>query len=345
MKNFFLCDPKLLLYGFLVTFFASFGQTFFISIFNLEIRNFYNLTDGEFGLIYAVGTLFSSFILVGFAKLIDHIDLRFYSLFISLGLSISCLAMYASYNSVILLFFIVFGLRFFGQGAMSHAGETTMARYFGSNRGKAISVSTFGGQLGVTLLPLIILMLITLVGWKNVWLASGLSILILFTPLLFIALRDQNIRHDNFIESSKNLINNKKWRTRDVAFDKKFYIYLPLTIAAPFISTGLIFHQIFIIGQKGWSLEMLANGFIFLGIFSLVGLFFGGPIVDRYDTKKIILFTLLPLFLAILTLIFFGNYFSMFFYLSLLGLNMGISTPFLGSLWAELYGLESLGTV
>ena len=345
MRKFFSFDPKLLLYGFSITFFASFGQTFFISIYNLEIRSFYKLTDGGFGLIYSAGTIFSSFILVAFAKLIDHVDLKFYSLFISLGLAISCLAMYISYSSVIFLFFIIFGLRFFGQGAMSHAGETTMARYFGSNRGKAISVSTFGGQLGVTFLPLIMVMLITLIGWKNVWLVSCGSILIFFIPLLFLALKDQNIRHSNFIKSSNNLKNNKKWRTRDVAFDKKFYIYLPLTIAAPFVSTGLIFHQIFIIGQKGWSLEMLANGFIFLGIFSLLGLFFGGPIVDRYDTKKIILLTLLPLFLAILSLIFFRNYFSMFLYLSLLGFNMGISTPFLGSLWAELYGLESLGTV
>ena len=29
----------------------------------------------------------------------------------------------------------------------------------------------------------------------------------------------------------------------------------------------------------------------------------------------------------------------------MLGLNMGISAPFIGSLWAELYGLESLGAV
>ena len=35
----------------------------------------------------------------------------------------------------------------------------------------------------------------------------------------------------------------------------------------------------------------------------------------------------------------------MIVYMSLYGLNMGISTPFLGSLWAEIYGVESLGTV
>ena len=70
MKNFFLYDPKLLLYGFLIIFFASYGQTFFISLFNTEIRIFYGLSDGEFGLVYAVATLLSSFLLISFAKLI-----------------------------------------------------------------------------------------------------------------------------------------------------------------------------------------------------------------------------------------------------------------------------------
>jgi len=148
MKDFFYLDPKLLFYGFAITFFASFGQTFFISIYNLEIRSFYDLTDGEFGLIYALGTLTSSLILIGFAKLIDRIDLRFYSFLISSGLAIACLGMYISFESKILLFFIVFGLRFFGQGAMYHAGETSMTRYFGNNRGKAISISSLGERLG-----------------------------------------------------------------------------------------------------------------------------------------------------------------------------------------------------
>ena len=49
MKNFFSYDPKLLIYGFFIVFFASYGQTFFISLFNTEIRFYYGLTDGEFG--------------------------------------------------------------------------------------------------------------------------------------------------------------------------------------------------------------------------------------------------------------------------------------------------------
>ncbi len=345
MRDFFSFDPKLLFYGFTIIFFASYGQTFFISLFNAEIRNYYRLTDGQFGLVYALGTLTSSFLLIGFAKLIDHIDLRIYSFIISAGLSISCIAMYVAYESVIFLFLIIFGLRFFGQGSMVHAGETTMARYFGNNRGKAISFATFGGQIGIMFLPIIVVKFIDIIGWRHVWLGASFSILIFFLPFLFLALHNQTIRHDNFSESIKDKNINKKWKTRDVIFDRKFYIYLPLSLCPPFISTGLMFHQVFIIGQKGWSLEMIASAFIFLGIFSIIGLIFGGPIIDKYNTKKVIITTLVPLFLANLILIFFDNYISMFIYMSLLGINLGISSPFLGSLWAELYGLESIGTV
>jgi len=345
MKDFFTFDPKLLFYGFAIIFFASYGQTFFISIFNTEIRTLYNLTDGQFGLVYALGTLSSSLILVGFAKLIDRIDLRLYSFIISTGLAFACVGMYSNYKSIFFLFLVIFGLRFFGQGAMSHAGETTMARYFGNNRGKAISFATFGGQIGVMFLPVIAVTLIKFFDWRHVWLASSFTILLIFIPLLFLTLQNQASRHLNFKEFNNSFNVGKKWKTRDVIFDKKFYIYLPLSIAAPFIGTGLMFHQIFIIKQKSWTLEIFASGYILLGIFSIIGLIFGGPIIDKFNTKKLIIFTLMPLFFAILTLMFFESYISMFVYLSLLGLNMGIGSPFIGSLWSELYGLENLGTV
>ena len=202
MRDFLSFDPKLLVYGFAILFFASFGQTFFISIYNLEIREFYILTDGEFGLVYALGTLSSSLILVGFAKLIDYIDLRIYSLIISVGLSLACLGMYSSFKNPFFLFFVIFALRFFGQGAMSHAGETTMARYFGDNRGKALSVATLGGMIGVMILPMIVVKLAGNLEWKHIWLAGSFSILLIFLPILFLSLQNQSIRHSNFKENS-----------------------------------------------------------------------------------------------------------------------------------------------
>ncbi len=344
MKKFLLYDPKLLLYGFSILFFASYGQTFFISLFNTEIRIFYNLSDGEFGLVYAIATLSSSFVLISFAKLIDHLDLRVYSFIITLGFLFACLGMVLLIDNILYLFLIIFMLRFFGQGAMDHAGGTTMARYFGNDKGKALSVATLGGMMGVMFLPYFALNFFKDTEFKQLWFYATFSIII-FIPFIFYTLSNHKNRHDKFKTELKNNLLNKKLRTRDVLKDKKFYIYLPISISASFICTGLMFHQIYIIDQKGWSLQMLGSSYIFLGIFSILGLLIGGPMVDKFDTKKTALTTLVPLFLLLLVLITFEGEFFLIIYMSLFGLTMGIGRPFIGSLWAEIYGVESLGTV
>ncbi len=179
---------------------------------------------------------------------------------------------------------------------------------------------------------------------SQLWIFASFSI-ILFIPFIFLALSDQKIRHSKFDKTLLDDPLNVEFRTRDIIKDKKFYIYLPLSIAAPFISTGLMFHQIYIFDQKGWSLEMLGNGYILLGFFSIIGLLIGGPLIDKLDTKKTAITVLTPLLLSVIVLVFFDSVFFLIIYMSLYGFNMGISTPFIGSLWAEVYGVKSLGTV
>ena len=236
MRKFFFHDPKLLIYGFLIIFFASYGQTFFIALFNDDIKNLYSLTDGQFGLVYALSTTLSSLLLINFAKLIDFIDLRIYSFLVTLGLFIPCLAIYFLPPSVFYLFLIIFALRFFGQGAMNHAGITTMTRYFGKDRGKAISIGNLGGMLGVMFLPFLVVYLNYYFNFKQIWLFCSLSLLI-FLPVLYFTLNNQSSRQEKFKESINK--DSKKWKTIDVIKNKNFLIYLPITTAFSFIDSHI----------------------------------------------------------------------------------------------------------
>ena len=342
MKSFFLNDPKMLIYGFMIIFFGSYGQTFFIALFNDDIKNYYSLTDGQFGLIYALSTTLSSLLLINVAKLIDFIDLRIYSIIITTGLIITCISIYILPFNIFYLVIIILSLRFFGQGAMTHAGITSLTRYFGKDRGKAISFGNLGGMLGVMFLPIIVVYFKNFFSFREIWLFSSLS-LIIFLPILYITLNNQKQRQKKFKESIQGSF--KKWKTIDVIKNKKFLTYLPITTFFSFIGTGLMFHQIFIFSQKGWTIDMLGVGFIFLGGFSILGLIIGGPLIDMLHPQKAILYLLLPIFLAILILLAFDSFIFLLIYMSLYGFNLGISSPFTGSLWAEIFGLESLGTV
>ena len=44
---------KVIIFGFIFTFFSSFGQSFFLGLFNSSIRDALSITHGQFGSIYA----------------------------------------------------------------------------------------------------------------------------------------------------------------------------------------------------------------------------------------------------------------------------------------------------
>ena len=56
-----------------MSFWSSIGQTFFISLFSLEIRTELSLSHGEFGGYYAIATIVSAVTLFWLGKLADKL--------------------------------------------------------------------------------------------------------------------------------------------------------------------------------------------------------------------------------------------------------------------------------
>ena len=52
---------KIIIFGFVFTFFSCVGQSFFIGLFNSNIREELNISHGEFGTIYGIATLCQQF--------------------------------------------------------------------------------------------------------------------------------------------------------------------------------------------------------------------------------------------------------------------------------------------
>ena len=77
---------KIIFFGFVFLFASSVGQSFFIGLFNSEIRNELNITHSEFGSIYGIATLCSSITLIWLGKKIDDLKLLNYSILVVLFL-------------------------------------------------------------------------------------------------------------------------------------------------------------------------------------------------------------------------------------------------------------------
>ena len=152
-------NKKVIIFGFIFTFFSSFGQSFFLGLFNAPIRNELGITHGQFGNIYATATIFSSLLLIWVGKKIDEYQIIYYSFFVILLLFLSTL-FFSFINSIYLLAFGIFLMRFSGQGLMSHTSTTTISRFFERSRGKALSTIWFGLSSAEFILPVLVLSLI-----------------------------------------------------------------------------------------------------------------------------------------------------------------------------------------
>jgi len=336
---------KVVLFGFIFTFFSSFGQSFFLGLFNAPIRNELGITHGQFGNIYAAATIFSSLVLIWVGKKIDDYRILNYSFFVIFLLFLSAL-FFSFINNVYLLAIGIFLMRFSGQGLMSHTSTTTISRFFERTRGKALSTAWFGLSTAEFILPVFITYLLVIYSWRSVW--QGIAILvIIFLPIVILN-TIKSIQLDSREESKNNdnkKIEIKSWRRRDVIKDYRFYIVSLNMLAMPWIATGVFVYQSFISDSKMWATYTIPKAFMVYSITSIVTLFISGFLVDKFTGRRLILIMNIPLLLAMFTLFKFNNEIFAYVFLGLIGVSNGLANILGSSTWAEIYGVKYIGSI
>ncbi len=175
--------PRLLAFGLVLTFFSSFGQTYFIGVFNPSLRDHFGLSHSGLGALYSGATLASSLCLIWVGAWIDRFELRRYAHGVGLGL-LFAVVLFSFVSHVWMLPVAFFFLRLFGQGLMGHTSMTTMARYFSSNRGKALSVAGLGFPLGQAVLPRAFVEVEAWAGWRASWWIAAVFVALVLLPFL-----------------------------------------------------------------------------------------------------------------------------------------------------------------
>jgi len=337
---------KIIIFGFVFTFFSSIGQSFFIGLFNSNIREELNITYGEFGTIYGIATLCSSIALIWLGKKIDDLKLVNYSILVAIFLFFATL-FFSFIGGMIFLFFGIFFLRLSGQGLMAHTASTAVSRYFEKRRGKALSYIWFGMSLGEFLLPILIVYLLSFIYWRDLWIQTSIFIVIVLPIFSFFMVKDISIfSREKENENDKNKFSLvKSWTRKEVLRDFKFYTMLPCILAPAFIITGIVINQSFIIESKAWGVYTLAKAFMVYAVLTVITLFLSGILVDKFTSRKLLLYLNFPMLLSLLTLILFNHPYSAFIFMGLLGVSNGLTNVLLSSLWAEIYGVNYLGSI
>ena len=337
-------NKKVIIFGFIFTFFSSFGQSFFLGLFNAPIRNELGITHGQFGNIYATATIFSSLLLIWVGKKIDEYQIIYYSFFVIALLFFSSL-FFSFINSIIFLSIGIFLMRFSGQGLMSHTSTTTISRFFEKSRGKALSTIWFGLSSAEFILPVLITYLFLIYSWRSIWQGIAVTVIIFLPFIVLNTIKKIKLvsREKDF--NTKKIFIIKSWKRREVIKDYRFYIVSLNMLAMPWIATGVFVYQSFISESKMWNIYTIPKAFMVYSLASIITLFFSGFLVDKFTSRKLIPIMNIPLLIAMFVLFNYQHEISAFIFLGLVGISNGLANVLGSSTWAEIYGVKFIGSI
>ena len=239
LLNFLRDNARWLSAGVMLTFLSSFGQTFFISIFSGRIMDGFDLSHGQWGGIYTLGTSASAVVMLWAGGLTDRYRTRALGAVVLTLLAGSCLFM-AVNPWAGLLPLVIFALRFCGQGMVSHLAVVSMGRWFVATRGKALSVAGLGFALGEATLPFTFVSLMLVVDWRFLWVAAAV-VCIAAIPVLAALLREERTPQSHAETDHSFGMLARHWTRPEVFRHPLFWFMVPALLGPAAFGTAFFF--------------------------------------------------------------------------------------------------------
>jgi MFS family permease len=325
-------------FGLAAAFVSSIGQTFFIGLFGGAVRGELGLAEAQWGALYGAATLASGLLMFWLGQLADRLPMVR-----AIGLALVLLGAGAVLMALATgppgLLAALFCLRLGGQGLTGHVAIVAAARY-ARRRGRSLAVASLGFILGEALLPLAVAALLGWLDWR--WLWAGAAALVLAGALPALRAMARPLPAAATLLGADGTV---PWRRRRLVREPAFLAALSVVLVSPFVVTAVFLHQGALAARQGWTLAQVAMAFLGFAAAQAATTWLAGRWVDRHGVIRVFRLYLVPVALAMLALAWAPPLWALWGLFVGLGATAGGNGVVSGALWAEVFGVDSLGMV
>jgi OFA family oxalate/formate antiporter-like MFS transporter len=294
------------------------GQTMGVSVFTDHLIRITGLTRLELANTYLVGTLASSLLLPRGGIYLDRYGARATGILACLAVA-ATLCVLTQLDTISMALSSLIGLertvataavilslgfmmlRFSGQGMLTMASRTMMAKWFERRRGLASGISGIFVSGGFAIAPLLLQIFIDLGGWRGAWLMLAGLVGIGMTLVIFVFFRENpeecGLQMDGVsvegphadVVPGKNTSGGLSF-TREEALRTARFWYVTLTLALQaMVFTGVTFHIVDLGIDTGIGGREAVKLFIPVAIVSTTMGMLSGWAADRVPVRALVL--------------------------------------------------------
>ena len=346
----------------LAQFLSAPGQSYSVAAVKDPMRIDLGLSETQYSLAYAVATVVSAVLLPFTGRLTDRFGARIILPLLGIGLGAACFAM-SQVTSLPQLYCCFMVVRSLGQGALILVAGWLIGEWFCRRRGMATAIAGLGGGLSVMTIPLLNNWFVENYDWQTAWIALSVLVagLLVIPAAVFVRDRPEDIGlHPDGLEpmsappdddpesktdGTAEGPTSENWTVADVIRNPTFWKLLSVPATSGMVGTGLVFHQVALLGthgvSRGWALGMmtLQAGFATLLTFP------AGWATDRWPNRFLLLTAMCSLALAVTLLLTLPSVWFVFVYALLLGLHGSILRSTGNVVWINYYGRANQGAV
>ncbi|MGB5951568.1 MAG: MFS transporter, partial [Ornithinimicrobium sp.] len=240
------------------------------------------------------------------------------------------------------------GVRMAGQGALSLAATTVVARTITHRRGLALGIATAVGSGGISLAPVFLAAVIPDIGMAQAWRYEALAVLCVVTPIALALPRtpQQPPVSDGAIDVTTPPAQDvDSWTFAEASRTGMFWVIAAGLAATGLLSTALAFHQISILGAQGLSSLEAAANFLPQTLTGIAATLVAGALSDRVPPKYCVTFSMVTMAAALLLIPTISPGWTAIVYGLVLGAAGGSIRGIEAAAFARYFGTRHIGSI